>query len=380
MKRLYLDHNATSPLRPEVRQEIADFLAGNCGNPSSIHTTGRNVRRKVDTAREQVAKLIGAKPSEIVFTSGGVEANHLAWHAFEKAGKKIATTVIEHSCIRGASEMSEQCQAQVHRICIKKDGSICPSEIEKLIAFDPDFVSMHHANNETGAMYDVKAISQALKPECYVHTDAVQTVGKIPVNVNDLGVDYLTISAHKLGALQGMGALYVRKGSPFEPFWTGGSQERGRRSGTENVIGILSFGKACEVIAAKIERIGSQYSALRDRFEKGLSKNLDGIYITASTQPRIGNTSHIIFEGIDAESLLIAADLEGLDFSTGSACHSGAIDPSHVVLAMGFDPEIAKGAIRFSLGWSTTEEDIDQAVAILSRLVTSIREKKRQTA
>lgn len=378
-KRCYLDHNATSPLRPEVCQEIKEFLGGCCGNPSSIHTTGRNVRRKLDTARENVARLIGAKPSEIIFTSGGVEANHLVWHAFQKKGKKIATTVTEHSCIRGAASRSQSLDADIHHIKVHADGSISQQELDALYAFGPDFLSMHHANNETGALYDVKTVAQTIKDQGgWVHTDAVQTVGKMPVDVKDLGVDYLTISAHKLGALQGAGAVFVKKGSPYEALWEGGPQERGRRSGTENVLGILALGKACEILSARLEETLAHYGSLTRRFEQGMKDQVSGLHITAEKHPRIKNTSHMIFEGLEAESLMIAADLEGIDFSTGSACHSGAVEPSTVITNMGYDPEVAKGAVRFSVGWSTTMDDIERALNVLPRLIEHIRKTNKQ--
>lgn len=379
-KRLYFDHNATSPLRPEVCEYIKEFILGSCcGNPSSIHTSGRSIRRKIDNAREYVAKLIGAKPSEIVFTSGGVESNHLAWNAFQKKGKKIATTVTEHSCIKGASQKGRNYDVEILELKIEPNGSISDQEIQKMVDFQPDLLSVHHANNETGILYDVSKWVSLVKPHTFVHTDAVQSVGKIPVHVTALGIDYLTMSGHKLGALQGIGALYIKKGSPFEPLWLGGSQERGKRTGTENVIGILSLGKACEIIHSQIHETEKKYQTLRDRFEKGMTQALDGVSITGSTMQRIGNTTHMIFEGLDAESLLIAADLEGIDVSTGSACHSGATEPSHVITAMGIHPTAAKGAVRFSLGWNTTTEDIDRALQILPSLITKIRQKQSKS-
>lgn len=375
MKRIYFDHNATSPIRPEIKAEIDSFLSTDYGNPSAIHTPGRKLRERIDWARENVAKLIGSKPSEVIFTSGGVEANHLAWNVYQKNGCKIATTVTEHSCIKGASKKSKSSQAIVHEVCVQNDGSICEEEIEKLMAFKPDFFSMHHANNETGALYEVETFVQKLKPHAHIHTDAVQTIGKIPVDVNQLGVDYLSISAHKLGGLQGAGALFVRKGVPFESIWFGGSQERGRRSGTENVVGIISLGKACELIASEIEETHQKYTAFQKQFEEGLKQKMDGIFITAQNHPRIPNTSHVIFEGVDGESLMIAADLEGLDCSTGSACHSGSLEPSHVVTAMGFPIDLGRGAIRFSFGWNTTPDDIHRAIVILTQIVQRIRKK-----
>lgn len=374
MSRLYFDHNATSPLRPQVKDALIEFIQTAYGNPSSIHSSGRAIRAKVDEARECVAKLIGAKPLEIIFTSSGVEANHLAWNAFQMSGKKIATTTTEHNCIRGAVVKAEVTGAIVHQIPIECDGSISEKSVQDLASFKPDFVSIHHANNETGTLYPIGSYSKLLRENaCYIHSDAVQTIGKAGVNVTDLGVNYLSISGHKLGALQGVGALYVKKGSPLKSLWPGGTQEKGMRSGTENVVGIVSMGAAAKTILENGPVEQQNVEKLRDSFEKGMLANIPGISITAKNQTRIPNTSHIIFDNLDAESLLIAADLDHIDISTGSACSSGALEPSKVVLAMGVDRERAKGAVRFSFGWNTTQSDIEKALRILPKLVEQVR-------
>lgn len=374
MSRIYFDHNSTSPLRPEVRDGLVQFLGSSYGNPSSIHGSGRQIRAKIDEARENVAKLIGANPLDIVFTSSAVEANHLAWNAFQTSGKKIATTSTEHPCIRGASEKAEIMGATVHQIPVESDGSISEKSIEELVAFRPDFFSIHYANNETGVLYPVESYVQSLqKFPCYFHTDAVQAVGKVPVNVKELGIHYLSLSGHKLGALQGIGALYMKKGAPFKNLWPGGSQEKGLRSGTENVLGIISMGIAAKTIQSHGDAERKRIQKLRDQFEEGMVRSIPGISITAKNLDRIPNTSHIIFENVDAESLLIVCDLEGIDISTGSACSSGSIEPSKVVLAMGIPRSRAIGAVRFSFGWSTTEADIQQSLETLPRLVTQVR-------
>jgi cysteine desulfurase len=376
MSRIYFDHNATSPIRPEVKEALLEFLGGCCGNPSSIHGSGRTVRSKIDEARENIAKLIGANTLEIVFTSCGVESNHLAWNAFQSKGKKIATTATEHGCIRGASTKAEIDGAEVHIMEVQQDGSISPSAIEKMAAFKPNLLSIHHANNETGALYPVASLAKLVKENGgYVHTDAVQTIGKVPVNVNDLGVDYLSISGHKLGGLQGIGALYIRKKAPLKSIWPGGSQEKGIRSGTENVLGIISMGTAAKVILNQSQAEEKRIEKIRASFEEGMLNAIPDISVSAGKHPRIPNTSHIIFKNVDAESLLIAADLEGIDLSTGSACSSGSIEPSKVVLAMGIDPQTARGAVRFSFGWSTTHDDISKALRILPKLVEQVRKK-----
>lgn len=377
MSRLYFDHNATSPLRPEVKETLLQFIDTAYGNPSSVHGSGRAMRAKVDEARENVAKLIGSNPLEIIFTSSGVEANHLAWNAFQMEGKKIATTTTEHKCIMGAVTKAEICGAQVHQIQIQPDGSISEKCIQELAAFKPDFVSIHHANNETGALYPIADYAKLLREQhnCYFHSDAVQSVGKSGVNVNDLGVHFLSLSGHKLGALQGVGALYVKKGSPLKSLWPGGAQEKGLRSGTENVVGIISMGAAAKTILAQGDAEKKRIEKLRDEFESGLLAKIPDITISARNHPRLPNTSHVIFNHVDAESLLMAADLDALDLATGSACSSGSLEPSKVVLAMGIDRERAKGAVRFSFGWSTTQDDIAKALQILPKLVEHIRSK-----
>jgi cysteine desulfurase len=376
MNRLYFDHNATSPLRPEVRDALVEFMGCEYGNPSAIHGSGRKLRAKMDEARENVAKLIGANPLEIIFTSSGVEANHLAWNAFQMSGKKIATTATEHNCIRGATTKAQVHGADVHVIPVESDGSISEKSIQDLASFKPDFFSIHHANNETGCLYPIDSYVKLLSEHsCYFHSDAVQTVGKAPVDVKSLGVHYLSISGHKLGALQGVGALYVKKGAPLKSLWPGGSQEKGVRSGTENVVGIISMGVAARTILSAGDAEKNRIQKLRDEFEEGMLKLVPKISVSAYTHPRIPNTSHIIFDNLDAESLLIAADLDKVDISAGSACSSGSLEPSKVVLAMGVHKERARGAVRFSFGWNTTQDDISKALRILPKLVEQVRKQ-----
>ncbi len=377
MHRLYFDHNATSPLRPEVREAVIEFVHSTCGNPSAIHGSGRPIRAKIDDARENIAKLIGANPLEIIFTSSGVEANHLAWHAFQMQGKKIATTTTEHKCIVGATEKAQICGASIYHIPVESDGSITDQSIQNLVAYKPDFVSIHQANNETGCLYPIDSYVKHLSENpCYFHSDSVQTIGKAPVNVKEMGVNYLSLSGHKLGALQGIGALYVKKGSPLKPLWPGGSQEKGVRSGTENVIGIVSMGEAAKVILHEGDQEKKRIEKLRDEFEAGVLRSIPKTSVTAQNHHRIPNTSHIIFDNLNAEALLIAADLDHLDISAGSACSSGSLEPSKVVLAMSIEKERALGAVRFSFGWNTTQEDISKALKILPKLVEQVRKAK----
>lgn len=356
---------------------MVEFLGTSYGNPSSIHGSGRAIRARIDEARENVAKLIGANPLDIIFTSSAVEANHLAWNAFQTKGKKIATTVTEHPCIRGAVEKAEIMGATIHQIPVESDGSITEKSMDELVSFQPDFFSIHHANNETGILYPIASYVQKVRARpCFIHSDAVQSAGKVPLNVKEMGLDYLSLSGHKLGALQGIGALYMKKGTPFKSLWPGGSQEKGLRSGTENVLGIISMGIAAKTIQSHGDVERNRIAKLRNEFEEGMMKSIPDISITAKNLDRIPNTSHIIFENVDAESLLIVCDLEGIDISTGSACSSGSIEPSKVVLAMGIPRSRAIGAVRFSFGWSTTQNDIEKALNILPKLVEQVRKNK----
>ncbi len=374
MKRIYLDHNATSPVRPEVMEQIQEFLSKTLANPSSVHQSGKRIRRAIDQAREDVARLIHASPSEIIFTSGATEANHLAWKAFQRSGQRIITTKIEHPSVLGGASKAQEMGAKVVFIRASKSGTLETEEVAGAIQEGVNFASIHHANNETGIVYPIQRMAQNMRSPSFIfHTDAVQTVGRIPIDVKELNADLLTISGHKLGALAGIGALYVRRGVPFEPLWEGGPQEKGRRVGTENCLGIVSLGAACRILYQCQESEGQQIFELRNHFENELVSRISGSEITGKGQPRLPNTTHITFEDLDGESLLIAADLEEIDCSTGAACSSGSLKPSHVLLAMGFSLEQAHGSLRFSLGWNTQEKDISQALEILPKLVTQVR-------
>lgn len=381
MKRIYLDHNATSPLRPQVKEALEKTLADGLANPSSIHSSGRRVRKAVDEARENVAKLIGANPSEIIFTSGGTEANHLAWHVSQKPGKKIATSTVEHDCVLQAAAQAEKSGAHVSFIPVNQSGQLDWKAFWSKQENSFDLISIQHANNETGVIFDLASITSEIKPRTQtIHTDAVQTVGKIKVDVNELGVDILSLSAHKLGGLSGCGALYVRKGTAFEQLWKGGSQEKGQRTGTENVLGIISMGAAAVHLQNHWEEESQKIKKFRDDMEAYLTKIISGLEITAYNQTRLPNTSHFTFEDVDGESLVIALDLEGIDCSTGSACSSGSLEPSHVLRAMGFSFEKSHGSLRISLGWSTTEKEMDYFAKMFPKLVAQVRSNGKMTA
>jgi cysteine desulfurase len=374
-KRIYLDHNASSPLRPEVRELLVRVASDPLLNPSSIHDSGRRVRRLMDDARETVATFIGANPGEIVFTSGGTEANQIAWRTFSRSGARIAVSALEHASVLGASDRAKSAGASILTLRADRSGRLNASDLEKLKSEAPELLSLHHANNETGAVYPVGEIALGLKTRgSLIHSDAVQSAGKLDLDVNDLKADYVSISGHKLGAPSGVGALYVRSGSPFEPLWEGGAQEKGRRTGTENALGILCLAEACRAAARNAPGERRRIGGLRDSFEREITSRIDGLEITGAGMPRLCNTSHIRFKGTDAESLLIAADLAGLDCSAGSACSSGSLTASHVLLAMGYSRAEARECLRFSLGWSTTEEDVSKALDLLPGLVGQARQ------
>jgi len=387
MKRTYLDHNATSPLRPQVVNSIKSLLGQPLANASSIHGSGRRIRLLVDQAREHVARFIGANPSEIVFTSGGTEANHLAWHAFQKPKVRVLTSVTEHVCILEAAQKAKNQGAELTWIPVQTTGELCIEPISSTIDSEIDFISLHHANNETGIIFPVGDISHKFKgTKTVFHTDAVQSVGKIQVKVDQMTeIDLLTLSSHKLGALAGSGALFVRRGKPIETLWRGGPQEKGRRTGTENILGIISLGAACEYLQSNWKMESQKLERFRNNLENELRQRIIDCEITGKTLPRLPNTTHVTFAEVDGESLVIALDLDGFDCSTGAACSSGSLKPSHVLSAMGMPLEKAHGSLRISLGWNTQEDDITKLTEILPRLVERIRlnnkaESKRRYA
>jgi len=349
-------------------------------NPSSVHGSGRRLRCALDDAREQVARFLGATAKEIIFTSSGTEANHLAWNEYSTFGIRIVTSRVEHPSILAAAEAATEAGAKVAWIDVERSGHLRSEQMSHELEHPPSFISLQHANNETGHIYPVTEVTRQVRTAgTIVHTDAVQTAGKLPLQVNDLGVDLLSLSGHKLGALPGVGALYVRSGSPFTPLWLGGPQERGRRSGTENVLGIVALGAACDHLTREGKREQARLGSLRDAFERELLHRVPEIEITARAHPRLPNTSHVIFHGTDGESLMIAADLEGIDCATGAACSSGSLGPSHVLLAMGISKTQARGALRFSLGWNTTEDDLARVLDRLPRLVAKVRAEGKKS-
>jgi cysteine desulfurase len=355
----YLDWNATAPLRPEAAAAIAEALALG-GNPSSVHQRGRAARRLVERSREAVATLVGASPDGVVFTSGGTEANHLA--LLGSGRERVLVSAVEHSSVL-------QAVPAVERIPVDGDGIVDPAALAAVLAEDPRpaLVSVMLANNETGVIQPAAEIGRACRERgVHFHCDAVQAAGKIDVDVGDLACDTLALSAHKLHAPKGIGALYVRRGLTLAPHVVGGAQERRRRAGTENVPLAAAFGAAAKIAmdASWRPRIG----ALRDAFESQLRSSFD-VAVNGASAPRVPTTSSVTFRGVDAEGLVIALDLNGIAVSTGSACSSGRVEPSGVLLAMGLSPEDAKSTVRFSMSRFTTEPEIRQVMTALRDLV-----------
>ena len=375
MRRVYLDNNATTPVLPEVFEAMRPYFGERFGNASSIHHHGQETRAGVERAREQVARLIGARPSEIVFTSGGTEADNLALFGVARTGDHIISSTIEHHAVLNVCRQLEALGCAVTYVSVDRRGVVDPADVERALRPETKLISIIMANNETGVVQAVGEIgSIAREADIYFHTDAVQAVGKIPVCIDEIGCDLLTISAHKLHGPQGVGALYVRKGTALEPRQFGGRHERSRRAGTENVPGIVGLGCAAALACTNLERGDDKKMAeLRGRLEQELLA-IESAEVNGAGAPRVPNTTNICFDGIDGEALVIALDLKGLAVSTGAACSSGAIEPSHVLLAMRLTPERARASIRFSLGKQNTAEDVEFALSIVPETVARLRE------
>ena len=375
MDKIYLDHNATTPIAPEVLERITSVLQNQIGNPSSLHSEGRSARVLLDEAREQVASLIGASPSEIIFTSGGTEANNLALLGVAlglgKIGDHIVTSQVEHPSILNPCLQLERLGFEVDRVTVNSLG--CIDSFKGYLTESTLLVSMQHANSETGVLQDIERVGEiAREKRILFHTDAVQSVGKIPLRVHELPVDMLSISAHKLNGPKGVGALYLRNGTPdLFSLVCGGRQEKKRRGGTENVAGIVGFGKACELAQNRLSsQKTSALSSLRDHFLHLISERISGVEVFGDLDNMLPNTLNLGFEGVEGDTLLIALDMAGLAVSTGSACSSGAGLPSPVLTAMGIPTNKINSSIRFSLGFSTTMGEIEKSAEILVRTVS----------
>ena len=376
--RIYLDYNATTPVDPAVLDAMLPYFAENFGNASSIHSPGQRARGAVDGARASVAGFLGAKSSEIVFTSGGTESDNLALFgvvaASQDSRKHIITTAIEHHAVLNAAQALEKLGVEVTYIPVGREGTVDPDDIRRALKPETVLISVMHANNELGTIQPIEEIGRiATTADVLFHCDAVQAAGKLPLDVNRLGVDLLSISAHKIYGPKGVGALYVRSGTPLEPQFYGGHHERDRRPGTENVPGIVGLGKAAELARKNLQADCARITTLRNRLEDALLAACGDARVNGNRAQRVSNTSNISFHAAGGEALVIALDLQGIACSTGAACSSGAVGPSHVLLAIGLSPDEARSSLRLSLGRMTTAEEIDQAIAAIPQSVERLR-------
>ena len=379
MHRIYLDNNATTAVDPAVLDVMLPYFSADFGNASSIHTFGQRARAAVETARDQVAALLNARSQEIVFTSGGTESDNHAIFGIVAAssapGKHAITTTIEHEAVLNTCQALEKQGVAITYLRVSRDGLIDLDELRKAIRPETLLITVMHANNELGTVQPLEEIGRiAAEADVYFHTDAVQAVGKIPVDVKALQLDLLSLSGHKLYAPKGIGALYIQSGARLRQFLFGGHHQRGFRPGTENVPGIIGLGKAAELARLSLEQDGSRIAALRNKLERGLLARIPDSHANAFSAPRTPNTSNITFPGIEGEALIISLDLKGLACSTGAACSSGAIEPSHVLTAIGLPAAEARASIRFSLGRHTAEAEIDAALEIVPASVSQLRE------
>jgi cysteine desulfurase len=375
--RIYLDNSATTRPDEQVLQAMLPALRDNFGNASSIHTFGQEARAAVEEARRSIASLIGAEPREVVFTSGGTESDNTAlWGIFRsgcRPGNHLITTRIEHPAILETCKALRAAGAEVTYVPVRASGRVDPAEVAAAITDRTILISVMHANNETGVIQPIQEIAALARARGIVfHTDAVQSVGKIPVNVRELAVDLLSVSGHKIHGPKGIGVLYARKGVPLVPFMTGGSHERKRRAGTENVPGIVGLGVAAQLASERLVEMVSRVAALRDRLEQQVRSRIPGVSVNGS-EPRLPNISNLSFENLEGEAAVIALDLDGVAASTGSACSSGSLEPSHVLIAMGLRAEVVQGSLRFSLCYHNTEEEIDRAVDVLVNVTGRLR-------
>jgi cysteine desulfurase len=378
MQPIYLDHSATTPIRPEVLDAMLPWLGECFGNPSSTHRWGRQARAALDEARQRLAAALGARPLEIVFTHGGTEADNLAivGRSRTEPGAPVACTAIEHKAILAAAHAAEAEGAPLAVLPVDENGVVRLEALDEVLASRPSVVSVMWANNEVGAVQPVAEIAARCQAAGVVfHTDAVQAFGKVAVRVDEVPVGLLSLSAHKINGPKGIGALFVRRKVGLTPLTHGGGQERGLCPGTENVAGAVGFAVAAELAAAEREALMRRVGALRDRLEGALKERIPGLVVSAAGAERVPTVCHVRISGVSPEALLPALDLEGIAASGGSACSSGAAAPSYVLTAMGVAPEAAAPAIRFSLGRTTTEEEIERVIEVVPAVVEQLRER-----
>ncbi|MEW6423363.1 MAG: cysteine desulfurase NifS [Bacillota bacterium] len=380
MRRVYFDHSATTPVHPRVAEEMYRFLTdNNFGNPTSLHYFGRIARQAVEEAREKVAAAIGAEPREIVFTSGGTESDNMAIHGIaytnRDRGNHIITSAVEHHAVLNTVKALGKQGFTVTVLPVDQYGMVSVDEVANAITDKTILISIMHANNEVGTIMPVAEIGRLAKEKGIIfHTDAVQSFGKIPVNVDELRVDLLSISGHKIYGPKGIGALYIRKGTRWrQTLFHGGAQERLRRAGTENVPGIIGLGKAAELAMANMAEENKKLSALRDKLIREIRSRFGHVRLTGHPTMRLPNHASFCFEFIEGESMLLSLDMKGVAASSGSACTSGSLEPSHVLLAMGIPPEVAHGSIRLTLGKDNTEEDVDYFLEVMEPIVERLR-------
>lgn len=374
----YLDNNATTQLDPAVIEEMLPFLTEYYGNPSSGYTFGRQVRQAIDLARERVAALLGCEPVEIVFTSCGTESNNAAVNSalqLDPARQHVVTTAVEHSATRRHCEMLAQRGRSVTVVGVDGEGNLDLAELENAITPQTAIVTAMWANNETGVLFPVEQIAEITRRKRVLfHTDAIQTAGKIPIRLADSTINSLALSAHKLHGPKGVGALYVNKRCAFKPTLIGGSQEGNRRAGTENVASIVALGKAAECASAALAEEATRVRAMRDRFETGVCEKVPDTFVNGNREARLPNTSNLSFAGIESDAALLLFDRQQLCCSAGSACRTGAPEPSHVLRAMNLGPERTRGSMRFSFGRFNSEADVDKALEIIPAVISRLRE------
>jgi len=379
VKPVYLDYNSTTPVAQEVLEAMLPYFTREAGNASSIHSFGQRARSAVERARAAVAELIGARPAEIVFTSGGTESDNLAVRGIVAASagprKHVITSQIEHHAVLNTCQELEREGIEVSYVSVSPQGVVDPEDVRRALRPETVLITVMHANNELGTVQPVEEIGKiAAEADVYFHTDAVQTAGKLPILVEAMGADLLSISAHKFRGPKGVGALYVRKGTRLRPLFHGGHHERDRRPGTENVPGIVGLGRAAELASANLAADAGVVAARRDRLERELLTRVPHARANGNRAPRTPNTTNIVFPFVEGEALVIALDLKGVACSTGAACSAGAVEPSHVLTAIGLPPEEARASLRFSLGHETTDEEIDFAISVVPGAVEHLRE------
>ncbi len=383
--RIYLDHNATTPVEPAVAEAVSDALLSCFGNASSVHAFGQTAKAALDEARARVATLVGGEPSEIVFTSGGTESDNLAIRGAMAAApdsrRHVITSAIEHEAVLNTLKALSAQGCTTTELPVDSSGVVNPDSLRDTLTPETALVSVMHVNNEIGTIQPIAELARLTQEQgALFHTDAVQSGGKLPLDVGALGVDLLSLSAHKFNGPKGVGILWVRRGSRVVAAMTGGRQERNRRAGTENVPAIVGLGVAARIAVAQLDSEGARIGSLRDRLETGVLARVSGTAVNGAPDRRAPTTSNISFDGVEAEALLIALDLEGVAVSTGSACSSGRLEPSHVLKAMGLTPHRAQSSIRFSLGLGNTQDQIDRVLDVLPPVVEKLRTLARSGA